>query len=112
RPATWAGFHNDKRTSRSAPWTQVLGPCQPESGSGHLLAAERRREGDHATLAGGVRDRHRYVGAGPGQPGGDLEQLSASGASGLTGSIGEPDLGAPAAEVVREGGDHGPGAVG
>jgi L,D-peptidoglycan transpeptidase YkuD (ErfK/YbiS/YcfS/YnhG family) len=42
---------------------------QGETGSGHLLAAERGREGDHATPAGGVRDRHQHVRAEP-NPGG------------------------------------------
>ena len=40
------------------------------------------------------------------------EELAAAGAGGLDGLVGEPDLGGPAAEVVRERGDHGPGAVG
>ena len=50
--------------------------------------------------------------AGAGQAGGDLEEVAAAGAGGLDGLVGQADLGAPAAEVVREGGDHGPGAVG
>ena len=50
--------------------------------------------------------------AGAGQAAGDLEQVAAAGAGGLDRLVGLPDLRDPASEVVRERGDHGPGAVG
>ena len=49
---------------------------------------------------------------GAGQPAGDLQQPAAEGAGGADGVAGQPDQRGPAGEVVRERGDHGPGAVG
>ena len=40
------------RSGPSASWLQVSGPWPAETGSGHLIAADRRREGDHATPIG------------------------------------------------------------
>jgi len=51
-PGYLAGFRTYQRGSPSAPWKQVLGPWQAETGSGHLIAAAQRREGDHATPLG------------------------------------------------------------
>ena len=50
--------------------------------------------------------------AGAGQSGGDREESPAAGVGGLHGLVGERESGEPASEVVRECGDHGPGAVG
>jgi len=41
-----------ERANRSSAWRLVFGPWQAETGSGHLLAAGARREGDHATPVG------------------------------------------------------------
>jgi hypothetical protein len=49
--------------------------------------------------------------AGASQTAGDLKQVAASGLGGLDGLVGQPDLGCPASEVVRERGDHRPRAV-
>ncbi len=51
-PGYLAGFRAYQRSSRSAPWKQVFGSWQAETGSGHLIDAARRREGDHATPVG------------------------------------------------------------
>jgi L,D-peptidoglycan transpeptidase YkuD (ErfK/YbiS/YcfS/YnhG family) len=40
------------RAGAGSPWRLVLGPWQAETGSGHLVPAARRREGDHATPIG------------------------------------------------------------
>jgi L,D-peptidoglycan transpeptidase YkuD (ErfK/YbiS/YcfS/YnhG family) len=40
------------RSGTHAPWRQVIGPWPVETGSGHLVAGARRREGDHATPIG------------------------------------------------------------
>jgi cell wall-associated NlpC family hydrolase/L,D-peptidoglycan transpeptidase YkuD (ErfK/YbiS/YcfS/YnhG family) len=41
-----------ERANRTSPWRIVFGPWQAETGSGHLLSAGARREGDHATPVG------------------------------------------------------------
>jgi len=41
-----------ERAGVGSPWRRVLGPWRAETGSGHLLAAAARREGDHATPIG------------------------------------------------------------
>jgi gamma-D-glutamyl-L-lysine dipeptidyl-peptidase len=41
-----------ERANRTSPWRPVFGPWQAETGSGHLLLAGARREGDHATPVG------------------------------------------------------------
>ena len=41
-----------ERANRASPWRLVFGPWQAETGSGHLLSAGARREGDHATPVG------------------------------------------------------------
>ena len=41
-----------QRANRTSPWRLVFGPWQAETGSGHLLPAGARREGDHATPTG------------------------------------------------------------
>ena len=41
-----------QRNDAQAPWHRVLGPWQAETGSGHLLPAAERRDGDHATPIG------------------------------------------------------------
>lgn len=51
-PGYLAGFRAYQRAARSAPWKEVFGPWQAETGSGHLIAAAQRREGDHATPLG------------------------------------------------------------
>src|SRR5205085_3963191 len=60
--------------------------------------------------AGG--EMQRPLAGGAGQPAGDLKQAAAQRASGADGVAGQSDEGGPAGEVVREAGDHGPGAVG
>ena len=46
------------------------------------------------------------------QPSGDPEQPVAAGDGGAGAVVGQADQAGPPSEVVREGGDHGPGAVG
>ncbi len=41
-----------QRAGRASPWRLVFGPWEAETGSGHLLSAGTRREGDHATPIG------------------------------------------------------------
>ena len=41
-----------QRAGRASPWRLVFGPWEAETGSGHLLSAGARREGDHATPIG------------------------------------------------------------
>ena len=41
-----------QRADAGSPWRPVFGPWQAETGSGHLLPAGARREGDHATPIG------------------------------------------------------------
>ena len=41
-----------QRANADSPWRPVFGPWQAETGSGHLLPAGARREGDHATPIG------------------------------------------------------------
>jgi gamma-D-glutamyl-L-lysine dipeptidyl-peptidase len=41
-----------QRGNVDSPWRPVFGPWQAETGSGHLLPAGARREGDHATPIG------------------------------------------------------------
>jgi hypothetical protein len=50
--------------------------------------------------------------AGVCQSAGDGEQVASAGGGGLDRPVGEADRCCPACEVVRERGDHGPGAVG
>ena len=50
--------------------------------------------------------------AGAGEAAGEREQSAAQRAGGARGGVGEAEQGGPAGEVVREAGDHGPGAVG
>jgi gamma-D-glutamyl-L-lysine dipeptidyl-peptidase len=47
-----------ERANRTSPWRLVFGPWEAETGSGHLLPAGARREGDHATPVGvfGIAD--------------------------------------------------------
>jgi len=51
-PAYLATFRAYERANRTSPWREVFGPWQAETGSGHLLPAGARREGDHATPVG------------------------------------------------------------
>ena len=57
------------RAGRSAPWRPVFGPWATETGSGHLVAGARRREGDHATPIGVFAFGHTIYGVEP-DPGG------------------------------------------
>ncbi len=41
-----------QRAGSASPWRLVFGPWEAETGSGHLLSAGARREGDHATPIG------------------------------------------------------------
>ena len=51
-PGYLATLRTYERASDAAPWRPAFGPWRAETGSGHLLAAARRREGDHATPIG------------------------------------------------------------
>jgi cell wall-associated NlpC family hydrolase/L,D-peptidoglycan transpeptidase YkuD (ErfK/YbiS/YcfS/YnhG family) len=51
-PGYLATLRTYQRANANAPWRPVFGPWQVETGSGHLLAAGARREGDHATPIG------------------------------------------------------------
>jgi gamma-D-glutamyl-L-lysine dipeptidyl-peptidase len=51
-PGYIATLRTYQRSNSESPWRTVFGPWQAETGSGHLLAAGVRREGDHATPIG------------------------------------------------------------
>jgi len=51
-PGYIATLRTYQRANSGSPWRPVFGPWQAETGSGHLLAAGARREGDHATPIG------------------------------------------------------------
>lgn len=51
-PGYLASLRTYERAGTGSPWRRVLGPWPAETGSGHLLAAAVRREGDHATPIG------------------------------------------------------------
>ncbi|MGO9973383.1 MAG: L,D-transpeptidase family protein [Solirubrobacteraceae bacterium] len=51
-PGYLATLQTYQRTSATAPWRAVFPVWQAETGSGHLLPAADRREGDHATPIG------------------------------------------------------------
>lgn len=51
-PGYLASFRTYERAGRGSPWRPVFGTWRAETGSGHLLAAAIRREGDHATPIG------------------------------------------------------------
>ena len=57
------------RAPRSPRWRLVFGPWSAETGSGHMVAAARRREGDYATPIGVFGFGHTIYGA-AGNPGG------------------------------------------
>src|SRR5205085_11329256 len=59
--------------------------------------------------AGGEADGP--LAAGAGQSSGDRQEVTPAGVGGLDGRGGQADQCRPAREVVREGSDHGPGAV-
>jgi L,D-peptidoglycan transpeptidase YkuD (ErfK/YbiS/YcfS/YnhG family) len=51
-PGYLATFRTYARAGPGSPWRPVFGAWQAETGSGHLIAATARREGDHATPIG------------------------------------------------------------
>ncbi len=51
-PGYLATLRTYQRTSGGSPWRAVFPAWQAETGSGHLLEASERREGDHATPIG------------------------------------------------------------
>jgi L,D-peptidoglycan transpeptidase YkuD (ErfK/YbiS/YcfS/YnhG family) len=51
-PAYVATLRTYERADGASAWRLVFGPWQAETGSGHLVAAAVRREGDHATPIG------------------------------------------------------------
>jgi L,D-peptidoglycan transpeptidase YkuD (ErfK/YbiS/YcfS/YnhG family) len=51
-PNYLATLETYQRSGSSQPWRRVFGPWSAETGSGHLVAAANRREGDHATPIG------------------------------------------------------------
>ena len=51
-PGYLATLRTYERANRRSPWRPVFGAWRAETGSGHLLAAAARREGDHATPIG------------------------------------------------------------
>jgi hypothetical protein len=90
----------------------VLVGAGGRSGAGGQRA-DRVKHGDEVDLprpAGG--ESECPLAAGAGQSGGDLQQLASAGSGGLDGPVRLSDLGGPASEVVRQGGDHRPGASG
>ena len=83
--------------------------CSGERGE----RADRVEDGGEVVLPGPAGGHPECpLAAGADQAGRNGEELAASGAGGLDGLVGLPDLAGPAAEVVRDRGDHGPGAVG
>jgi L,D-peptidoglycan transpeptidase YkuD (ErfK/YbiS/YcfS/YnhG family) len=68
-PGYLAGFRTYQRVSAHAPWRPVFGSWQTETGSGHLIPAADRREGDHATPIGVFGFGLRMYGTEP-NPGG------------------------------------------
>jgi L,D-peptidoglycan transpeptidase YkuD (ErfK/YbiS/YcfS/YnhG family) len=51
-PEDLATLRTYQRANGSSPWRAVFPAWQAETGSGHLLQASKRREGDHATPIG------------------------------------------------------------
>jgi L,D-peptidoglycan transpeptidase YkuD (ErfK/YbiS/YcfS/YnhG family) len=51
-PGFLASVRAYRRANGGSPWRLVLGPWPAETGSGHLIAASDRREGDRATPIG------------------------------------------------------------
>ncbi len=51
-PGYLATLRAYQRAGPASPWRLVFGPWEAETGSGHLLSAGARREGDHATPIG------------------------------------------------------------
>jgi L,D-peptidoglycan transpeptidase YkuD (ErfK/YbiS/YcfS/YnhG family) len=51
-PGYLASLRAYERASSSSPWRPAFSSWRAETGSGHLLPAEARREGDHATPIG------------------------------------------------------------
>jgi len=51
-PGYLATLQAYERANAKSPWRRVFGPWRAETGSGHLVAAAGRREGDHATPIG------------------------------------------------------------
>lgn len=51
-PGYLATLRTYERANGESPWRPVFGAWRAETGSGHLLAAAARREGDHATPIG------------------------------------------------------------
>ena len=93
------------------------GACRPRLccwlvryGGERADAGERADEVVVPGPAGG--EVQRPAAGGAGQAAGDLQQPAAEGAGGADGLVGEAEQGGPAQQVVRERGDHGPGAVG
>jgi len=68
-PGYLATFRAYQRTGPHAPWRQIFLTWQAETGSGHLIAAAERREGDHATPTGVFGFELRMYGTEP-NPGG------------------------------------------
>ena len=68
-PGYLATLRTYRRASSRSPWRPVFGPWQVETGSGHLLPAAARREGDHATPIGVYGIGHTMYGNDP-DPGG------------------------------------------
>ena len=115
------------RRSRGNVWGwfrgRLRGPVSAsEVGWGGLGAAggsgERRDRADRVEHGGEVGlpwpaggEVECPLAAGAGQSSGDLQEVTSAGVGGLDGCGGQADQCCPAREVVREGGDHCPGAV-
>jgi L,D-peptidoglycan transpeptidase YkuD (ErfK/YbiS/YcfS/YnhG family) len=68
-PGYLATLRTYTRANARSPWRPVFGALQAETGSGHLLPAGDRREGDHATPIGVFGIGHTMYGNEP-NPGG------------------------------------------
>jgi L,D-peptidoglycan transpeptidase YkuD (ErfK/YbiS/YcfS/YnhG family) len=68
-PGYLATLRTYQRVNGSSPWRAVFPAWQAETGSGHLVPASRRREGDHATPIGVFRVGATMYGNAP-NPGG------------------------------------------
>lgn len=68
-PGYLATLRTYDRANAAAPWGAISGPWGAETGSGHLLPATVRREGDHATPIGVFRIGLTIYGTAP-NPGG------------------------------------------
>ena len=82
------------------------------SGRGGQRSYPLKRAGEVALPGPAGGEVKCPLAGGAGQAAGHLKQPAAEGAGSADGLAGQADQGAPAQQVVRQAGDHGPGAVG